>query len=1474
DVVVEADEDEVEKEKDVDVVVEADEDEVEKEKDVDVVVEADEDEVEKEKDVDVVVEADEDEVEKEKDVDAVVEADKDEVEKEKDVETETEKDKDYDVEIEKDKDEDVVTEVTDNIVIAGYNARKAEASEVAREFVKNDQAIPGILEGYWVAAFKQNDIPKMKAFFQNTREYFKDSWDRWSTGKETRLGRGFRTLFFNNFRETKLFRERNQILKELEASGTYTARESLLIARQRAEDEFWGLEEKDRKELRKDVRQTYQNQEGWDKGLFRFNRKVELTFKRAANDEAIKRLTLKKLEEMKTNNEVGELSIKENNDKEMLGRFAQDREMWEDFVHESAGENLQTVEELLGDRAPQFKKDIGNLVEMYAVDDTITKEQLGNKLGVVIATHLPPEEGDGFANKLSSAEYYASTLADLGDYYRGNRQNYEGQGRIAADIESKEIRLGFGVPGERTDAELLRGEKLLGKLENLGINPATATAAAGMATFALDVFAGPVSSSMYRKAIRSAGISAVALIPIAPVIGAPTIVPLLVGAGVAGGFSFLKERSKMKGKTRAELRRREAGGEALDGPGKRRGLWEKLRIRKSEIDFLNQVSEDVPRVSSRNLLEEISALYDNPGTSEQSLKPNTADDPLAAIGILTKAKAYVEVSDGQKQLVSSKGNPEGMGLISYSSKENISKERAQIDLAIAHLRRDLGNQVGSEASSVLHNMTFSEYTEALTSLRVKAIEDTKPATSLPFAEKLIARWPERFGKKVIGTLSDNEEILKNSLDEDEYIIDDTSLHQARRAINKAINIRSTGKAASSAITAALVGEAILEAGHAERTSEMIDSGDFSGPLTPYQWILSKTHGVNEAQVDAFAPPSIENAFTITTDSGVREIRPPEGFSIVDDGDGHLDLLDKDGEIFLDNFADSETGDVATWTTEFAKNNLTIHGDTLDITDGDPQLITLENGTEMTLPGENWEYIPDENQIVIHVEPENQHFETDIELTLTGGGQFTQESVDTLENLGFDVTKTDIPTTLADLDQGISQFELPDGQVVTMNAYVPEGTQIIADPDIEGAYDLISTEDNSVLVNNMTFRDNGDLVRSPRVMEQLAENNISIKTDVLDTINGTTLTEGEAIPAGFRDIRAGDLDPEGPDGGGGWWNYYRNTIYAETGQYPSNGETNAIKNLLRAYEQNHDGFEYSIRPEDGIPEGIVRNVHFTETFDGNLSAVSAPQSINMWYEEVPVVLTAERPDALLRLSQLVSVAREKMESGEGLSELEQLAYNIGHVGGEHQIAELSREDIDRLLEYMGGGDSPDVETSFSFTPHEVIFSTTEQSLEGSGDTFSHMDLSWNPPTPGDFPDIYPLAVLPPEVEFDTQGPAQIPNYTSNDDEESEKDKDKEVELEIEKEKDVEIEKDKDKEKEVELETNSSAVNASPAPVNIPMPSTTDEDEEDDSIGDALEDLEGGESKENLVKNEDESETEQGVDEAFDDFLESLVQNRSK
>jgi hypothetical protein len=87
----------------------------------------------------------------------------------------------------------------------------------------------------------------------------------------------------------------------------------------------------------------------------------------------------------------------------------------------------------------------------------------------------------------------------------------------------------------------------------------------------------------------------------------------------------------------------------------------------------------------------------------------------------------------------------------------------------------------------------------------------------------------------------------------------------------------------------------------------------------------------------------------------------------------------------------------------------------------------------------------------------------------------------------------------------------------------------------------------------------------------------------------------------------------------------------------------------------------------------------------------------------------------------------------LTEVQQIAYTIGYIGGERQIP--NEEEVRLLLEFLGHGSTG---TGEVLTPAELTISQITQTVDWGNGNVAETAISWNPDA-FQFPNLWPVAV---------------------------------------------------------------------------------------------------------------------------------------
>lgn len=290
-------------------------------------------------------------------------------------------------------------------------------------------------------------------------------------------------------------------------------------------------------------------------------------------------------------------------------------------------------------------------------------------------------------------------------------------------------------------------------------------------------------------------------------------------------------------------------------------------------------------------------------------------------------------------------------------------------------------------------------------------------------------------------------------------------------------------------------------------------------------------------------------------------------------------------------------------------------------------------------------------------------------------------------------------------------------ISTMNAHVPDGTMLQADIQHPGAFDLVLANDpHRVLVDNMTFTDDGQLNMTTEVREALAHSHINYHA-----VNTGEVLAGahETSFAGTENLTLGELPGAHEAGFNQWFANTLNHSYSVTPEPTYDGvdqivvdrstQVNGIKELLYGWEDyekslGHNPFDLVEAP------GYHQVIHY-DAITGR--ALSEPQAAGFMMNNVPTVLATE--EGHRRVADFITEAVRTKLSGGTLTDAQQIAFDMSYVGDSTTTIPTPAE-FEIIMKALG---ETTANTAGAVPTHDAFFTMTGDLIDVK--TITHTDV---------------------------------------------------------------------------------------------------------------------------------------------------------
>lgn len=593
-----------------------------------------------------------------------------------------------------------------DFIIGGYEAIASRARDLAR---KEDEGIgsdPFVAEGkerlLWLGRMKaasrqvtsqggniiQATGAELKSFWETGKQWIEDIKNEGILESVKMRAESLRRNIWKKGLFGEVYKEtyRQQYLKEIQTAGTHFAEESLIAARLQA-----------RKEIQEEIDQKWEDKGFLGKIGAKIKHQFDLRIVKGhfiqGKERDVYDRTVEILQQWQENGRIAEFEAHKKAEDAILTRFEQDADELSQFIHEEAGEKLTFLDEEDPKQA-ELAKNIRSLLARYVVEDDFNEVQFKHEFNSLLQTEIENlDDQDDLkqtAQNLLEADFIFGRLKELADAYRGKRMHEQGVAALEKELEDIKIGLAAAEEGGRTENELTKTEKILGKVPLAALfNEATAATGTSIAITLVD--------KLTTRVARTAGHIAL---------------PILGGATAGGIVAGIKEVGRLKGERLREIRREELGDHPT--PEQVRRFWfEKAGINVPQVEAVSAI-DTVGKVGE--------IIYKNQ-EEDQQFKENVDTNQLrTAFADVIDLRARVLVSDRTKR-----------GLISYSNREAVEQQRTSLDLALNQARKDIIQYLEANPDkkrAICGDASPADFFEQAVKVQIGEIEGTSIATNL------------------------------------------------------------------------------------------------------------------------------------------------------------------------------------------------------------------------------------------------------------------------------------------------------------------------------------------------------------------------------------------------------------------------------------------------------------------------------------------------------------------------------------------------------------------------------------------------------------------------------------------------------------------------------------------------------------------------------------------------------------------------
>lgn len=571
-------------------------------------------------------------------------------------------------------------------------------------------------------------------------------------------------------------------------------------------------------------------QELADKNFFgRLKTKTQEFYKSVVGKKTLVQMyTLDEIGHVKDDANLRQVDIVDREVQAVRERFDMAFNENDEMIRTELGEKLKTL-----DSNSELAKQIRELLKGYATDPSKTREQFEAEVNTFYSTVLAPQE----PNVRNAADLYVSSLYETAEALRTQFGHEEGTENLDNHLLSMSFRIAVAQMGEATSLEPTETQQMMDRLGRLsekwqkrGFVKAIATSDAG------NVAAGVALALCAKNFVR------------APISGAAKVIVPVAGSAVGGVFAAAREKRRLKEEYRIHVSERERG-------------------------LLPSASQE-----RRKFFEQFSGIQ----RSAQELYKGMRDPLLTPEGQLKSTLNIIEVRSAVANYADTRArrrltdSEKGLGLISFTSRNDMETERTMVDRAIRTTEQDLANLATSNPD-LLRELTggkdIQEFLDTLTDHQVQIIQEGQRILM-----DLGDTDPVKMVLQIAGDFTPEADIVRRKVFGSGQTETVQGLTQIDKELGKAINRRAVKRGVMVAGVGMLANEALADIIHVAQTGNV----EMVGAIGTTGRFIQENLGGNAPAAALSVTPINFNGHNFITDQHVN-ITPQVGNEALIDG---------------------------------------------------------------------------------------------------------------------------------------------------------------------------------------------------------------------------------------------------------------------------------------------------------------------------------------------------------------------------------------------------------------------------------------------------------------------------------------------------------------------------------------------------------------------------------------------------------------
>ncbi len=319
----------------------------------------------------------------------------------------------------------------------------------------------------------------------------------------------------------------------------------------------------------------------------------------------------------------------------------------------------------------------------------------------------------------------------------------------------------------------------------------------------------------------------------------------------------------------------------------------------------------------------------------------------------------------------------------------------------------------------------------------------------------------------------------------------------------------------------------------------------------------------------------------------------------------------------------------------------------------------------------------------------------------------EEVIKTVEHKVHTIIDQSVTSHASPLSIGEVQDPSTNEIIASMTAHIPKGTSLVSDLKTPGAYDLVLTnEPHRVLVDNMTFTDDGVLNMTTEVRESLAHAHIDYHAVSTGEIE---IGAPDSSFVGTETLRFGDL-PGAHEGGFDQW--FANTLNHSYRVSPEpevagqmvverTTQINGLREMLYAWE-DHEKFLGHTDNFRLIEEPGYHQVMHIDDATGRY--LSEPQANGFFMDNVPKIFTSE--EGHRKIADFINESVRLKLSGGEMTQAQEIAYTMSYDGTPGSVP--TPEEFEILMAALGENSTETVAKTVA--THDAWFTMTDDLVD--------------------------------------------------------------------------------------------------------------------------------------------------------------------